>query len=338
MNRRTIIIISLVFLPFFLNAQKESSSELFKQAVELNAEGSYDRAVKMLKKVLEKDKNSPAAQYELAYALLHTGKPKEAVKYSNRIIRQGDSLKLEAYLLLGAAYGQLGDARKSLKIYDKAVHEFPGNNLALFNLGLSYYNNNDLDMAERSLIRSIDVDNSYPGSHYLMAHVMLRKGETVKAMLALYYFLLLEQDTPRAEESYDMLVELWKSGVNSDDGSKIVSIDKNADDFYKMLDLEIKLKTDSYEGKFEPDERLKVFTDNTRMFFNVISQKYKRKIGFWEHTYLDFFNDLNEKGFTDSFAYYISNTKYRPQVLVWLSGHYQNFNQFIKWIELRLEV
>jgi len=335
---KLIVFISLILVPLTLTAQLESSAELVKQAVELNEDGSYNRAVKLLTKALKEDKNNLAAKYELAYAYLHTGNAKGAAKYSKQIIRQGDSLKLEAYLLLGAAYDQMDKAKESLKIYDKAVHEFPGNNLALFNLGLSYYNNNNFEMAERSLIRSIDVDHTYAPSHYLLSHVMLRKGETIKAMLSLYYFLLLEQDTERSQEAFDMLVELWKSGVNITDESKIVSIDRDADDFYKMLDLEIKLKTTSYKNKFEPDERLKVFISNTGMFLDVISQKYKGRVGFWEHTYLDFFKDLYEKKFTNSFAYYISNTKFRPQVLVWLSEHYNEFNRFIKWIEIEMHL
>jgi tetratricopeptide (TPR) repeat protein len=335
---KLIVFISLIFIPLTLTAQSGSSSGLVKQAVELNHDGSYNRAVKLLTKALKADKNNLAAKYELAYAYLHTGNSKGAVKYSKQVIRQGDSLKLEAYLLLGAAFDQMDKAKESLKIYDKAVHEFPGNNLALFNLGLSYYNNNNLDMAERSLIRSIDVDHTYASSHYLLSYVMLRKGETVKAMLSLYYFLLLEQDTERSEEAFDMLVELWKSGVNMTEGSKIVSIDRDADDFYKMLDLEIKLKTISYKNKFEPDERLKVFVENTAMFLDVISQKYKGRVGFWEHTYLDFFKELHGKNFTNSFVYYISNTKFRPQVLVWLSEHYNEFNSFIKWIEIKMHL
>ena len=334
MKLRSIIFTLFIFFPFYINAQTESAAGLVRQAVELNSEGSHNRAIKLLKQALELDKNDLSAKYELAFAYLKTGNSKGAEKYSKQLLRQGDSLKLEAYLILGAVYDLKGQSKKSLKIYDKAVHEFPGNSLASFNLGLSYYNNNNMDMAEVCMIRSIDRDENYASSHYLMSHIMLRKGETVKAMLSLYYFLLLEQDTPRTEEAYSMLEELWRSGVKNADGNRIVTIDSDASDFYKMIDLEIKLKSESYENKFEPDEKLKVFTANTNMLFEAISQKYKGRIGFWEHTYLDFFKELNQKEFTDSFAYYISNTTFRPQVLVWLSDHYNEFNSFINWFEL----
>ncbi len=334
MHNKSIFFILLFCIPFVILAQEDSAADLVKQAVELNSEGSYIRAIAALQKALEKDKNNLSAKYELAFAFLQTGNSKDAEKYSKQIIRQGDSLKLEAYLILGAAYDQGDKPKKSLKIYDKAVHEFPGNNLALFNLGLSYYNNGDMGMAERSLIRSIDVDRNYPASHFLLSHVMLRKGETVKAMLSLYYFLLLEQDSERAKESYNLLEEIWKSGVNSSGGNTIVSIDNNENDFYKMVDLEIKLKATPYKDKFEPQDKLNVFVANTDMFCNVISQKYTGKTGFWEQTYLDFFKEMHENNFTDSFAYYISNTTYRPQVLAWLSDHYSEFNNFINWVEL----
>jgi len=328
----TYFLLSLLFISN-LKAQNTGDKELVKQAVELNSEGSYNRAIELLHKALQEDKKNLSAKYELAYAYLQSGNSVGAEKYSKQILLQSDSLKLEAYLILGAAYDQMNKPKKSLKIYNKAVHEFPGNNLALFNLGLSYYNNDDLEMAERSLIRSIDVDKNYAGSHYLMSHIMLRKGETVKAMLSLYYFLLLEQDSPRAEESYNMLEELWKSGVDNSGGKTIVAIDKKENDFYKMVDLEIKLKSASYDSD-DPKDKLKVFVANTNILFDVISQKYKGNIGFWEQTYLDFYKELHKKGFTDSFAYYISNTTCRPQVLVWLSDNYGEFNSFINWLEL----
>ena len=54
--------------------------------------------------------------------------------------------------------------------------------------------------------------------------------------------------------------------------------------------FEIKLKSTPYIDD-EPVMKLKVFTSNTNLLFDVISQKYKGNIGFWEQTYLDFFKD-----------------------------------------------
>ena len=102
-----------------------------------------------------------------------------------------------------------------------------------------------------------------------------------------------------------------------------------------MVDLAVKMKAESYDGNFEPADRLRVFSENTNLLFDVISQTYEGKLGFWELTYLDFFKELHNKGYTESFAYYISNSSYRPQVLVWLSDHFAGFNSFISWMELQ---
>ncbi len=317
-----------------VSAQVNEAEQLVAQGVELSNEGSYSIAISRFEDALQLDEKLIKAKYELAYIFLKTGKSEKAAKYSKEVMKADDSLKLEAALILGAAYDQQNELKKSLKVYEKAVKEFPENNLAQFNLGLSYYNSRDWDKAESCLIKATTLDKSYPGSHYLLAHIMLNKGETVKSMLSLYYFLLLEQDTERTTDAYEILEELWKSSVTNLEGRKVISISSSNNNFYKMVDFAVKMKAVSYTGNFETTDRLNVFSENTRLLFDVISTSYEGKFGFWELTYLDFFKELHDKGYSEPFAYYISNSSYRPQVLVWLSDHYEEFNSFINWMEL----
>lgn len=335
MNRIIIQLVVLVGFASGIYAQNSEVDKLMSEGIKYSTEGSYNRAIPLFEDALKIDKKLNRAKYELAYVFLQTGKSEKAVKYSKEIMSSNDSLKLEASLILGAAYDQQHKSKKSLKVYKKAVKEFPENNLAQFNLGLSYYNSSEWDEAEKCLIKSITIDKSYPGSHFLLAHIMLNKGETVKSMLSLYFFLLLEQDTERAVDAYEVLEELWKSSITNLDGKTVVSISKSNNDFYKMVDLAVKMKAESYQGNFEPTDRLNVFSINTNLLFDTISQSYDSKLGFWELTYVDFFKELHDKGFTKSYAYYVSNSSYRPQVLVWLSDHYSEFNSFINWMELQ---
>jgi tetratricopeptide (TPR) repeat protein len=332
---RIITQLTLFFIcTIYASAQVNEAEQLVAQGIKLSNEGSYSIAISRFEDALQLDEKLIQAKYELAYIFLKTGNSEKAAKYSKEVMKADDSLKLEATLILGAAYDQQHESKKSLKVYKKAVKEFPENNLAQFNLGLSYYNSHDWDEAESCLIKATSLDNSFPGSHFLLAHIMLNKGETVKSMLSLYYFLLLEQDTERTEDAYEILEELWKSNVTNLEGQKVISINNGNNDFYKMVDLAIKMKAATYTGNFEPSDRLRVFSENTVLLFDVISQNYDGKLGFWELTYLDFFKELHEKGYTESFAYYISNSSYRPQVLVWLSDHYSEFNSFINWMDL----
>ncbi len=317
-----------------VSAQDNMAEQLLAEGIKYSNEGSYKRAIGFFEDALNVDEKLNRAKYELAYIYLQTGDSEKAAEYSREVMKSDDSLKLEATLILGAAYDQQNESKKSLKTYKKAVKEFPESNLAQFNLGLSYYNNRNWDEAESCLTKSLTIDKSYPGSHFLLAHIMLNKGETVKSMLSLYYFLLLEQDTERTLDAYEILEELWKSSVTNLEGEKVISINSSSNDFYKIVDFDIKIKTATYQGNFEPSDRLNVFSENTNLLFDVISRNYDAKLGFWELTYVDFFKELHDKGFSNSFAYYVSNSSYRPQVLVWLSDHYAEFNSFINWMEL----
>jgi tetratricopeptide (TPR) repeat protein len=318
-----------------VNAQDKEAESLLKEGIELNNEGSYGRAIERFLDALKIDDKLWKAKYELAFAYLQSGNPMMAEKYSREIVKGSDSLKLEAFLILGAAYDRQDKSKKSLKVYKKTVKEFPDNYLAHFNLGLSYYNRREWDKAEENVEKAILNNRAYPGSHFLMSHIMINKGEAVKAMLTLYYFLLLEQDTERAHNAYDILQDLWKSKVDNVNGKRIISIGKGSNDFFKMVDIAIKMKASEYDPDLKPEEQLKVFADNTKLLFDVISNTYDEELGFWEITYLDFFKKLYDRGYSEQFAYYISNTSYRPQVLVWLSDHYSGFNSFINWMGLQ---
>ena len=332
---KTILLLFLFFYNYiYVGAQDNEAQQLMAQGIKLSSEGSYKSAITRFEGALQLDKKLNNAKYELAYIYLKTGDYQKATKYSREVMKSDDSLKLEAALILGAAYDQQFESKKSLKVYKKAAKEFPKNNLVQFNLGLSYYNNRDWDEAELCLTNAITIDKSYAGSHFLLAHILINKGETVKSMLSLYYFLLLEQDTERTSDAYEILEELWKSSVTNLEGKTVISISNSNNDFYKMVDLAVKMKAASYTGNFEPTDRLRVFSENTNLLFDVISQAYDGKLGFWEFTYLDFFKELHDKGYSQSFAYYVSNTSYRPQVLVWMSDHFAEFNSFINWMEL----
>ncbi|NPA37894.1 MAG: tetratricopeptide repeat protein [Chlorobi bacterium] len=333
---KTILQIAFILL-IAANAtgQSHKAEVLLNEGIELSNEGSYVRAIERFNDALQLDRGLWEAKYELAFAYLQSGNPEMAERLSREIIKSKDSLKLEAMLILGAAYDRQNKSKKSLKVYKTAVHEFPDNYLAYFNLGLSYYNRKEWDKAEESVKKAIQYNNRYPGGHFLMSHIMINKGDAIKAMLSLYYFLLLEQDTERAKNAYEILQDIWKSRFDNSDGNRIISISKGSNNFFKMVDFAVNMKSQKCPPDSNPEESLNVFASNTGLLFEIISNTYEGGLDFWDITYLDFFKNLYDKGYSEPFAYYISNTNYRPQVLVWLSDHYSGFNSFINWMELQ---
>jgi tetratricopeptide (TPR) repeat protein len=331
-QKSVILFVFLLCLPV-LSAQ-EGWQEDLERGIELNQDERYKEAIVCLLNVLEADKSQYQARYELAYAYLQRGEEQLAIRHSKLIMKTENDWWLDACLILGAAYEQMGQTKKALKVYQKACHKEPHNYLVHYNLGLSYYNDKEWDLAEEAVSKAIRLNRSHSSSHFLMSYIMLEKREMVKAMLAMYFFLLVEQDTERTKKVYSMLELLWKSGVETNGESTLISLGNSKNDFYKLMELSVKLKAATYTEKQQLTDKLAVFEENTGLFFSLLAEMYDGSMGFWELTYIDYFLLLHQNGHTASFANYISNTNYQAQVLVWMSDHHGELNKFVDWLEL----
>ena len=56
---------------------------------------------------------------------------------------------------------------------------------------------------------------------------------------------------------------------------------------------------------------------------------------FYQLVYLDFFIELHTKGYVEPFVYFISDGQWHAQVLEWIAGNGQKFNEFRVWMESR---
>jgi type IV pilus assembly protein PilF len=153
---------------------------------------------------------------ELASAYFEQGKNNVALEEINQAIFI-DSSFTEAYVLKGLIYFRLGDNRSALENYQKALSIFPNNGSALHNIGwihcinekypesINYFRRalsspgyrdaatswltlgvcqlragQKLD-AEKSLLKSFELDPSSPMAGYNLAQILFDKGEYDRA-------------------------------------------------------------------------------------------------------------------------------------------------------------
>lgn len=115
------------------------------EAIELRKNNKPEEAVSVLKLLLQSNPNDPDINYQMAWTCDSMGRESEAVPFYETAIANG--LKEDrsgAMLGLGSTFRCLGEYEKSLKVFDQAVKEFPGNRslkvfraLTLYNLGQS---------------------------------------------------------------------------------------------------------------------------------------------------------------------------------------------------------
>jgi tetratricopeptide (TPR) repeat protein len=296
------------------------------EGIELHDQGLYKDAVAKYEKALKIDPHSAAVLYELAntwYVLTDYEKSKE---YSKQVVDMNEDYWIDAVILYGSSLENTGESKKAMKLYNTAVKKYPTNSLLRYSIGLNYFNAKQYDKAEENARLTIELNKGDAPAHLLMANTMLAKGLKLNCMLSLYYFLVIEQDTERSTKAFDLLNMLWDSMSSAkwpnDNKPRSKTVDPS-------LNIEFAMST------FKPQsgDELAIFNQRTTFLFNELSKTNWDETNFWYQNYISFFNEIIKLKHTDSYTYFISNCKYKTEVLKWISTHQSSFSAFINWME-----
>jgi len=311
---------------------------LVQVGIKYHDKGEYAKAIQVYNEALKIDPKSTLVNYELSMTYMYSGDNEKAIKHSDVVIKQKKDLLLPAYITKGSALSNSGKIKQAIKLYEEAIKKFGDNYLLYFNLGISYSKIPDNDNAERSFIKAIMDKPSHTSSHYGLAIIKYQKEERVQSLLSLYYFLLLEPSSKRAETAYKLLMEQLGGNVQKDknnpmniniflDPKRMESEFSAAEVMLAMLEASNSLE----ENKDKTKEEL--FIENTKSFFTVLGElrENEKKSNIWWDFYVPFFYNLAKSEYMDVFCNYISissNEKARE----WLKTNNEKFENFGKWI------
>ena len=336
--RKSIIIVVLAVICSVGWGQNLEVELLIKKGISLHEKGFYEDAIKKYQAALEIEPLNVLAHYELSYSYMESGKWEEALYHSKQVIRENKDYWLEAVMVNGAALDNLGESKKAIKLYLKALKRKPNNYLLNYNLGISLFSEEDYVSAERAVQKAILNNRKHTSSHLLLANIKMQQGQRLKSALSLYFFLLYEQDSDRSVEAWDQLQVIWLSAAIKNKGA--IAIKTNP----KALSSGMgggEIAMGAIASNFMMDEEAKTikephkFVDKTQKLFSILNETKNDDLGFWEIVYLDHFNALSDQGHIESFAYFISNCKYKPEVLTWITENGYKFQEFMNWMELQ---
>ncbi|MHC1702398.1 MAG: tetratricopeptide repeat protein [Tenuifilaceae bacterium] len=312
MNKRFLIITILTIFHQFVNAQNVDSLIIY--GIELRNSGNYIQAIEKFKEALAIDRNSPTLNYEIAYTYLVKKDFRKTIKICNRLIKSESPKSVDAYILKGSALDYSGRRNRSIKFYKNAIKKHPDNYLLHFNLGINYHNKNQFHLAQNEYLKAIESNNLHPSSHFMLGYVMNDQGKRVEGMLSLYFFLLLEPNTDRSAEAYQLLNNLWLQNVeitNNDTSSiKIYTNPKSDHEEFNSIDLRVStIKADSYKHSNKGLNKHEQFIRNTAEFFKVLdSFKGFDNKTIWWNLHIPLFKYIDDSNLVEPFCYYISLT------------------------------
>ncbi|MFP4058910.1 MAG: tetratricopeptide repeat protein [Bacteroidota bacterium] len=333
------IVFLLFSIPFFLQGQVKSYDELMVLGSELQSREKYTESIVWFKSAMVLNKDSSDPLYEIAYSYYNMKDFKKTIRYCRKALRKEPSSPVEIYILLGSAIDARGKTSKAISVYKKALEKYPHDYLLHYNLALSFYNNEQLQLAEETLIDALVHEPSHNSSHLLLTFVMYEQEQRVKSLLPLYYFLLIEPDSDRSRDAYELLQEIIYSGssdnIINEDGTIDLEVNPGEEEFgaagimLGMLSASRALEMDA--GK----SNLQVFTENTRALFSFLGELSRDNSGFWWDFYVDFFYSIVESGNTKAYTYFISQASDDPEVTKWFKSHSTELDRFADWLENR---
>jgi len=334
-NLIALIIVLIVSVNLF--AQEDYLIEHVQRGVSLHDEGKYDEAIKEYNAALAIDSTSSIANYELSYTCMSVGKYADAIKYSRRVIEKNEDHQEAAYISMGSSYDLMGDPENAIKVYEEGVLKFPESNLLNYNLAYTLLGQKQYDKAEEAVIKAIIAKPDHGSSHIVLSSIMEGKGERVKSILPLYYFLLIEPTSKRAQSNYSFLVKELYRGVERK-GKKNISINlpssssnntpfSAAETFLSMHAATTLLEKNSNNSEMDN------FVEMTKGLFKVLGERKKVNTGFWWDFYVTLFSDMERDDHCDAFCYYISQSANTDEVANWLTANTKKLEKLQKWFE-----
>jgi len=324
------ILVSLVSLNCF--SQSPKINDLVGEGIKYHDQGEYEKAISYYKKALGIDENSSLVNYEIAYSYLGSKDYKNAVKYSKKVIKLKEGHELSAYITYGNALDMMGKANKAIKMYEKAIKDYD-NYLLYYNHAFACLNSNHLDKAYTSAIKAINKKSSHASSHLILSKIMEKKGSRVKAMLPLYFFLLIEPNSERAAIEYQTLRAYMNHGISRTNDKTInIQVPSDNDPSFGAAEMMIsmsKVSSSLDENKNKTD--LELFADTNKKVLGILGELKKDNKGFWWDFYVPFFNGLVKEDLITAYSYYISLSM-GDKAVNWIDENKVEFEKFKNYL------
>lgn len=327
-----LIFISLIFVANSIFGQNQKVDNLVSEGIKFHDKGDYKNAIKTYQKALSIDPNSSLVNYEIAFSYFSDKNYKNAEIYSKKVIDLKKGHLLSAYISYGNALDMQGKTKKAMKSYEKAMKDFD-NYLLYYNHAITCFNSGNTDKAYESAIKAITNNSTHASSHLVLSKIMEKKGSRIKAMLPLYFFLLLEPNSNRAAIEYQTLKNYIDHGVTQTSEKNInvtVPIDNDPDFSAAEMMISLSKASNSLEENKEK-AGIELFAENNDSLFRILGELKKGNSGFWWDFYVPFFYGMANENLSKSFSYYISLSK-GEEVNNWIKENNVEFEKFENWI------
>ncbi|SNR17190.1 tetratricopeptide repeat protein [Tenacibaculum jejuense] len=335
-------IIGILFLcTAAISAQEANNfTKLIEVGIVNHDKGKYKEAIEFYEKALKIQPNSELAFYEISLSYFGLKDYKNTIKYCNKILKKGKKHLLPAYINKGSALDLMGKTKRSIKVFKEAIEKLENNYLLHFNLAINYLKMNETDNAEIHFKKAV-LDNPLHGSsHFYLAKINHHNRNKVPALLASYYFLLIEPETIRASDIYNILKENLNSSVEEGENEKNITINLNADSSSEFGAIELMISVMEASKKIEKNKdksESELFVENTERLFKILGDfpASGNKKSIWWNFYVPMFSKIGNSKHIETYCKFITQIDTKSKI--WLENNEDKMKSFINWLDKELK-
>lgn len=271
-----------------------------------------------------------SVDFDLAMLHYNTGKISLCVSECKRIIKSESYYTDDARVLLAKCRDTQGFYRVARHQYRKLVAE--GNAEAAYYYGAMLVRRGHYAEAENMLQKAIIGNKNNADAHLMLAMIEANQGQRFKAIMPLYYFMLINTNEEKQIMAYNRLLSLWRQSAKA---LVMIKDKKQSDTFNDATDAAISTwATSDSIINLKGKAQIEKLNQYTNQLFGYLLSHSEQNLDFWQVAYTDFFVTLVPRNFVESYVYYISDAAHHAEVLEWIAGAEGNlFNEFRLWME-----
>ncbi len=171
--------------------------------------GNLAQAIAIYQQAIQLAPGQLVLHRELGRAYYMMGNYDEAKNVLEPIITSGDADD-QSYQAMAQCLSLSGDKKRAKAMLQKGIASYPHSGLLYHDMGKLYDDEDETVYALETWLDGIQADPGYHVNYYEAARTYMNTNKTVWAILYGEMFVNIERQTPRAEETKQMLFEAYK--------------------------------------------------------------------------------------------------------------------------------
>lgn len=319
-------IVTVVVLGVPLRADDAPSARLIA-AARLQDAGDHRAAIELLEQIREIEPGNRQVLYGLALSLYAVGDYREAAHVGATLLAEHPDAPADLHVIVGSAYGRLGEWEKSEATFRDALVVWPGHQALSVQHAISMEALGRVDEAVAELEACLRREPYDPALWRALGDALSVVGAPGRSFAAYVRSLTLEEDDAHAKQ---VAARLWSVLFTGAAGASVSDSSEKAE--AKGLALLAALRRDkTWAG--QSDARFFAYAlDTSLRLVSALHGRHSPNL-FWGPFVLDYFDEVRAAGMMEALAYEVRRATGDPDVARWRRLNSDKVEAFRSWSE-----